>query len=167
MSRAANILTTLSVAVLCSPDVARHRSGAHSNTCPTWLAIPLTKLTLQIPLRGMDSRSSRPVAGTIPRGSHPFHYGPGEDEAVRAGRELENPYHASPQTLEEGKALFQTYCAVCHGTQGKGDGPISGKIPASAFVSVGAADAISSRADLPRDYPRDRQDALLCQPAQR
>ena len=27
------------------------------------------------------------------------------------------------------KALFQTYCAVCHGEQGKGDGPISGKIP--------------------------------------
>jgi mono/diheme cytochrome c family protein len=25
--------------------------------------------------------------------------------------------------------LFETYCSVCHGTQGKGDGPISGKIP--------------------------------------
>jgi mono/diheme cytochrome c family protein len=33
------------------------------------------------------------------------------------------------QTLEEGKALFQTYCMVCHGEQGRGDGPISGKIP--------------------------------------
>jgi len=30
----------------------------------------------------------RPVAGTIARGQHPFHYGPGEEEAERAGREL-------------------------------------------------------------------------------
>ena len=71
----------------------------------------------------------RPMAGTIPRGYHPFHYGSGEEEAARAGRELQNPYRATAQTLEEGKALYQTYCLVCHGEQGRGDGPISGKIP--------------------------------------
>jgi len=70
-----------------------------------------------------------PVSGTIPRGYQLFHYGPGEPEAERAGRELHNPYPANPATLEEGKALFQTYCAVCHGAEGKGDGPISSKIP--------------------------------------
>jgi len=71
----------------------------------------------------------RPVLGTIPRGYHPFHYGPGEEEAARAGRELQNPYRGTAQTLEEGKALYQTYCMVCHGERGRGDGPISGKIP--------------------------------------
>jgi mono/diheme cytochrome c family protein len=71
----------------------------------------------------------RPVSGTIPRGYVPFHYGPGEQEADRAGRELHNPYRPTPVTLEEGHALFQTYCQVCHGEQGKGDGPISSKIP--------------------------------------
>lgn len=71
----------------------------------------------------------RPVAGTIPRGYSVFHYGAGEDEAARAGRELRNPYRPTSQTLGEGKALFETYCAVCHGEQGKGDGPISAKIP--------------------------------------
>ena len=71
----------------------------------------------------------RPVAGTIPRGYVPFHYGPGEDEAARAGRELVNPYTPTSRTLDEGKALFQTYCLVCHGEQGYGDGPISTKIP--------------------------------------
>ena len=70
-----------------------------------------------------------PVANTIPRGYKPFHYGPGDDEAARAGRELQNPYHATPQVLDEGKALYFTYCQVCHGEQGKGDGPISSKIP--------------------------------------
>ena len=71
----------------------------------------------------------RPVSGTIARGYQPFDYGPGEKEAERAGRELKNPYRATEATLGEGKALFETYCAVCHGAQGKGDGPIAGKIP--------------------------------------
>jgi mono/diheme cytochrome c family protein len=70
-----------------------------------------------------------PVAGTIPRGYRPFHYGTGEEEAERAGKELHNPYHATAQTMEEGKALYETYCLVCHGSQGRGDGPISSKIP--------------------------------------
>src|SRR5437773_9855501 len=69
----------------------------------------------------------RPVAGTIPRGYVPFHYGPGEVEGERAGRELQNPYHATAQTLKEGQALYETYCLVCHGVQGKGDGPIASK----------------------------------------
>ena len=71
----------------------------------------------------------RPVSGTMPRGYQPFHYGSGEAEAERAGRELRNPYRPTAVTLEEGKSLFVTYCAVCHGPQGKGDGPISSKIP--------------------------------------
>ena len=70
-----------------------------------------------------------PVAGTIPRGYFPFHYGSGEAEAERAGRELKDAYTPTARTLEEGKALFETYCAVCHGVQGKADGPISSKIP--------------------------------------
>jgi mono/diheme cytochrome c family protein len=96
------------------PDMAR--DPAYKAFAPN----PVTRdgLTLQ-----------RPVSGTIPRGYQLFHFGPGELEAERAGRELLNPYRATPKTLEEGKALFETYCAVCHGAQGKGDGPISAKIP--------------------------------------
>jgi mono/diheme cytochrome c family protein len=96
------------------PDMAR--SPSYKAFAPN--SVTRDGLTLQ-----------HPVAGTIPRGYHVFHYGAGEEEAARAGRELHDPYRATPQTLEEGKALFQTYCQVCHGEQGKGDGPISGKIP--------------------------------------
>ena len=71
----------------------------------------------------------RPVAGTIARGRIPFHYVPGEDEAARAGRELVDPYTATPDTLARGKALYEIYCLVCHGERGGGDGPLADKIP--------------------------------------
>ena len=74
-----------------------------------------------------------PVAGTIARGHRPYllHYGPGEEEAARAGRELTNPLPSTVATLEDGRGLYQTYCLVCHGANGKGDGPlvVAGKIP--------------------------------------
>ena len=71
----------------------------------------------------------RPVPGTIARGQRPFHYAAGEQEAARAGRELKNPFRATSETIDEGKALYQVYCLVCHGERGFGDGSISGKIP--------------------------------------
>jgi len=71
----------------------------------------------------------RPVVGTIKRGYQPFHYGKGDAEAIRAGAELTNPFHATAPVLAKGKALFEIYCLVCHGAEGKGDGPISTKIP--------------------------------------
>ncbi|HXU03010.1 MAG TPA: cytochrome c [Polyangia bacterium] len=74
-----------------------------------------------------------PVPGTIARGHLAFqnHFGAGEEEAARAGRELTNPLRQSAATIEDGRGLYQTYCLVCHGTNGKGDGPlvVAGKIP--------------------------------------
>jgi mono/diheme cytochrome c family protein len=100
------------------PDMAR--DPAYKAFAPN----PATRsgLTLQVP-----------VAGTIARGHRPyqFHYGPGEEEAARAGRELGNPLPTTGATLDDGRGLYQTYCLVCHGANGKGDGPlvVAGKIP--------------------------------------
>lgn len=100
------------------PDMAR--GPAYKAFAPN--TATRTGLTLQAP-----------VAGTIARGHRPFqfHYLPGEEEAARAGRELANPLPLTAATLEDGRGLYQTYCLVCHGASGKGDGPlvVSGKIP--------------------------------------
>ncbi|HEY2902569.1 MAG TPA: cytochrome c [Polyangia bacterium] len=71
----------------------------------------------------------RPVPGTIARGQHPFHFQPGEPEAIRAGLALHSPYAPTAAVLDDGKGLFEIYCTPCHGQTGKGDGPLAGKIP--------------------------------------
>ena len=37
---------------------------------------------------------------------------------------LQNPVPASPESVAEGKYLFELNCAVCHGPEGRGDGPV-------------------------------------------
>ena len=71
----------------------------------------------------------KPAEGTIARGVTPFHYGPTADEAERAGRELHNPFTATPEVLARGEVVFRTFCTPCHGKMGLGDGPIIPKFP--------------------------------------
>jgi len=70
-----------------------------------------------------------PPEGTVPVDGVRFDYGPGREEAERAGRELFNPYIADPPALARGKHIYDTYCLICHGAGGKGDGPIIGRFP--------------------------------------
>lgn len=70
-----------------------------------------------------------PPEGTVPLGFAPFPYGPGPEEAARAGRELVNPLAPTEADLLRGKQVFETVCSVCHGPKGEGDGPIIGRFP--------------------------------------
>jgi mono/diheme cytochrome c family protein len=70
-----------------------------------------------------------PVPGTIPRGFQPLRYGATPEEAVRAGRELRNPIPGGPEALARGQLLYETFCLVCHGARGQGDGPLVPRIP--------------------------------------
>jgi cytochrome c5 len=72
-----------------------------------------------------DGRSMLlPVEGTIPRGKMPYHYGASEDEAIRAGIELVDPYPETAMTKSRGREVFSQFCVVCHGESGEGDGPV-------------------------------------------
>ena len=42
-----------------------------------------------------------------------------EDAALR------NPLTASPENLKRGEELFRRHCTACHGSSGRGDGPIA------------------------------------------
>lgn len=66
-----------------------------------------------------------PPAGTIPVGFDRFQYENTVEDYERAGAELTNPLEITEATIAQGQALYLAYCAVCHGTEGKGDGPIT------------------------------------------
>jgi mono/diheme cytochrome c family protein len=46
----------------------------------------------------------------------------------KAASELKNPIPANSNTLKSGEALYQAYCAPCHGKNGKGDGPAAASL---------------------------------------
>jgi mono/diheme cytochrome c family protein len=73
-----------------------------------------------------------PVAGTIARGKMPYPYARTADGQKLAGEQLQNPYKASKEILVRGKAKFDIYCMICHGSSGRGDGTLftSGKFSA-------------------------------------
>jgi mono/diheme cytochrome c family protein len=70
-----------------------------------------------------------PAPGTVPRGFEPFRYGGTPEEAMRAGRELRNPVPLSADALARGRERYETFCLVCHGERGQGDGPLVPRIP--------------------------------------
>ena len=71
-----------------------------------------------------------PVPGTIAWGGPlPFHYAATAEDAERAGRELRNPVPAEPGGPGPRPRGLQTFCAVCHGARGAGDGPLIPKFP--------------------------------------
>lgn len=48
-------------------------------------------------------------------------------ERLDAGRTLVNPVPKSPESLARGRELFDVHCIVCHGAQGRGNGPVGRK----------------------------------------
>jgi len=86
-----------------------------------------------------------PPPGTRVREAERFAYGAGPEEALRAGRELANPYSPYDDTaLARGAAIWATYCQVCHGPAGMGDGPAARRgVPAPPSIHTEKARAMA------------------------
>lgn len=48
-------------------------------------------------------------------------------DRLEAGKKLRNPVEQTSTALENGKKLYNVYCALCHGDDAKGGGPVAGK----------------------------------------
>ncbi|NEV94555.1 cytochrome c [Psychroflexus sp. YR1-1] len=60
--------------------------------------------------------------GTISRGFTPYEYEDDTEGYNEAKAELENPLPYTEENLVKGKELYNIYCAICHGENGKGKG---------------------------------------------
>ena len=67
--------------------------------------------------------NSKPVAGTVKRGGYPAYDILDTNEGYeKAKNELKNPLEVTEDNLTNGKAMYDIYCAVCHGKKGDGNG---------------------------------------------
>jgi len=65
----------------------------------------------------MDQAPRVMPSGTLPiNGERP--------RSTAASRRLENPRHLAPGDIKQGQKLYSSYCSVCHGPGGRGDGPV-------------------------------------------
>ncbi len=76
---------------------------------------------------GMTDRP--PVKGTVPVGFTPDPFPNTVEGWKNAADYLKDPYPATADIQDQGKAIFSIYCVHCHGANGQGDGPVAGKLP--------------------------------------
>jgi hypothetical protein len=69
----------------------------------------------------------KPVPGTVPRDFQRYHFPTSPTDFSGGG--YRNPIPRTKATLARGQALFNTYCIVCHGPNGEGDGSVVPKFP--------------------------------------
>lgn len=85
-----------------------------------------------------------PVPGTVPvTGAEP------DSLPLALAEKLVNPRTRTSESLNRGQWVYETYCLVCHGAAGRGDGPISalnGQTPPGPFVGIRSlVDSIATR----------------------
>ena len=65
-----------------------------------------------------------PAKGSIPRGWMPYDYKNSPVGYQLAKDTLRNPIRYTKDNEEAGKALYDIYCAICHGSKGDGKGTL-------------------------------------------
>ena len=90
-----------------------------------------------------------PPAGTIPVGFKRFDYPNTREGYDKAGTEVVSLISQTPKHLQEGKALFVTFCSPCHGVTGQGDGlVVAHGYPAPPSYSKGQSSRGGAMKDL-------------------
>jgi mono/diheme cytochrome c family protein len=107
-------------------------NGGKNQTNIEWIQNMMDQVSIKSqdwdPREGDKLQMRTPPAGTLPRGFEPYRYA---SDPEGAEKNLVNPYanDASPEVVAKGKKYYETYCSVCHGHEGKGDGTVAVKMP--------------------------------------
>ncbi len=72
-----------------------------------------------------QQEAMKPVKNSVPRGWVPPKYPDTPEGRELASANLTNPLPNTERNLENGKMLYDIYCAICHGKKGDGKGPLA------------------------------------------
>jgi mono/diheme cytochrome c family protein len=104
--RAAVAVVLAWAALACNPDDVVHRID--------WFATMRHQRSIK-----PYARPIPPVPGTVPvTGAEPL-------MNLQTADRLANPQTRTSESINQGRFMYETYCLVCHGQTGRGDGPIS------------------------------------------
>jgi mono/diheme cytochrome c family protein len=134
---AKNLLTAAAMAGLLVTGLACSKPGHHANTNieliqdmmvqPALKAQDFEPMAPGEPENTSIASSRLPPVGSVPQGFkvYPYHLNPAE-----AAKVLKNPLagNMSPEIIALGRTKFNTYCIVCHGALGHGDGLVAAKM---------------------------------------
>lgn len=59
-----------------------------------------------------------------------------EFDLTNVDERVSNPRPSSPASLEQGRAYYETFCSVCHGRTGLGDGSLTRVFPAIPSIAT-------------------------------
>ncbi len=111
MRKLAAAAAVLLLLAACDPDYVVHHVG--------WFAT----MRHQRSIKPYSQPAPPPVPGTVPvTGAEP------DSIPAPVAERLANPRTRTAESLNRGKWVYATYCLVCHGDGGKGDGPISATV---------------------------------------
>ncbi len=111
MRKLAAAAAVLLLLAACDPDYVVHHVG--------WFAT----MRNQRSIKPYSQPARPPVPGTVPvTGAEP------DSIPAAVAERLANPRTRTAESLNRGKWVYATYCLVCHGDGGKGDGPISATV---------------------------------------
>jgi S-disulfanyl-L-cysteine oxidoreductase SoxD len=129
--RRAAALTALAAlaALACDPDDVVHQIG--------WFATMRHQRSIKPYARPLP-----PVPGTVPVG------GVEAMPSLATADRLVNPRTRTSESINRGRFVYETFCLVCHGESGRGDGPISSASGGPYFrVRSLVNDTIARRSD--------------------
>ncbi len=111
MRKLAPAAAALLLLAACDPDYVVHHVG--------WFAT----MRHQRSIKPYSQPARPPVPGTVPvTGAEP------DSIPAAVAERLANPRTRTAESLNRGKWVYATYCLVCHGDGGKGDGPVSATV---------------------------------------
>src|SRR5204863_4711894 len=101
-------------AIGCTPDDVVHRIG--------WFSTMRHQRSIK-----PYAQPIPPVPGTVPvTGADPL-------MSLQTADRLVNPRTRTSESINRGRILYETYCLVCHGPAGRGDGPLSAAAAGPSF----------------------------------
>ena len=104
--------------------------GCGKHEKPNFIYMP--EMVYSPAIKAQEIGSMRmPVEGTVSRDfvKYPIEKTSDSSGAEKAGREIHNPVPRTADALARGRLMFETYCLVCHGPNGEGDGTVVPKFP--------------------------------------